>query len=304
MTNRPLLTLKPVSARKVRFENLTAFNPKMKQLGLSEVCFYSPLGPAACNPQPAKGAEASCRETIGLMWTGGKNSVAHDVYVGESEDTLTFLGRVKGEPKVDVSGLSAGADYVWRIDEVAKDGSVEKGPAWSFHVRGRQVAHWNLDAAADDESGQFSGTVQGEPTWQTGHTGQAMQLDGENDYIEIPALNLNTDAMTICAWINTSEKISNISGVVFSRAGQTVAGINISEANLRYHWNDVPGTYSWDSGLTVPEGRWVFVALTVQPQKGTLYLYDTDELKSAENNISHTIEEFDGPLCIGRDPYE
>ena len=43
------------------------------------------------------------------------------------------------------------------------------------------------------------------------------------------------------------------------------------------------------------------MALTIKPENGTLYLYDGNAMKSAENHIVHTVEEFDGPLCIGRD---
>jgi hypothetical protein len=295
-----VLTFDPVSAEKVRFANLTAFNPKMKQAGLSEICFYEPLGPAACSPEPAEGAQVSCLDVVPLTWTAGRNAVAHDVYIGDM-DQLMPLGRIKGQPRVKISGLSPRVDYVWRIDEVAKDGTIEEGPLWSFSVRGSQIGYWKLDNTAEDALGNFAGAIRGEPVWQEGHTNQAIQLDGRNDYVEIPALNLNTATLTICAWINAPAQNAQIPGVVLCRTGQTVAGINLEGTNLRYHWNDLSSTWNWNSGLTVPTDRWVFVALTIKPENGTLYLYDGNAMKSAENHIVHTVEEFDGPLCIGRD---
>ncbi|MCF7668227.1 MAG: LamG domain-containing protein [Verrucomicrobia bacterium] len=302
-----IVTFDPVSAEKIRFENMTAFNADTAQLGLSEVSLHEPLGAAACNPVPADDSQISYSDNITLMWTAGSGAVAHDVYIGEDEDALKLLGRVKGKPRITTAGLAPGKEYVWRIDEISEDESIEQGAVWSLRVRRQQIAHWKLDGTPVDEQGEFDGAVQGAPSWQAGRIGQAVQLDGEDDYIETPALGLNTDTLTICAWINArqqegiQQQDARTCGIVFCRTDQTVAGINLEGDNLRYHWNDMVQTYSWNPGLMVPRERWVFVALTVQPKKGTLYLYDGDVLKSAANNTIHPPEEFDGALWIGAD---
>lgn len=296
-----IIRFKPVKAEKIRFDKMTPFYTKVGYMGLSEVRFYGPLGPKACNPEPADKYEIAPRDPQTLRWTAGKDALVHDVYLGQDEASLKLLGRVKGDPLVKIGGLSPGNEYVWRIDEVAKDGSVEAGPVWLFNVHGQQVAHWKLDQDAEDAVGQCAGTIQGGPMWQAGQNGQAIQLDGQDDFVEIPALNLNTNTITICAWVNADAGIAQIPGIVLCRSGQTVAGINLDGNTLRYHWNDLRETWGWDSGLVIPENRWAFVALTVQPERGTLYLYDEGTLQSAQNTIFHGIEEFDGPLCIGRD---
>ncbi len=300
-----LLTFEAVPAAKVRFENLTGFNSELKQVGLSEITFHQPLGPAACNPEPADNSVVSYLDTLRLSWMAGRGAVVHDVYVGESEEQLQLLGRVKGVPEVTVSGLAVDKDYYWRIDEVGKDGVVEPGEVWSFKLQGRQVAHWKLDETAEDAFGQFSGTIHGQPAWETRNDGQAVRLNGRDAYIEIPAMHLNTNTLTVCAWLNAPAQDATIPGVVFCRTAndKTCAGINLLGDRLRYHWNGLAETYNWNSGLTIPQDRWVFAALAIQPQKATLYLYDPDtgELQIAENPIVHTAEEFDGPLCIGKD---
>ncbi|MEN8127514.1 MAG: LamG domain-containing protein [Planctomycetota bacterium] len=299
-----VITLKPVLAEKVRFENLTTFDPKSKKVGLSGVRFHGPLGPAACNPEPRDGLQVPYGEAVPLAWTAGKNTLVHDVYVGENEEMLQLLGRVKGLPEVMVSGLSRGSSYVWRVDEVAVDGAVEKGSLWSFTTKaGSLVGHWPLDGTAEDLVGLRDGTAVNDAAWEDGHDGKALKLDGEDDFVEIPALNLNTDMMTLCAWIKPEIQNAQIPGIVFCRSGNTVAGINLLGDRLRYHWNDSERTWGWDSGLNVPmDGTWVFVALTVQPNNGTLYFYKDGESESSENHILHRMEEFDGPLDLGRDP--
>ena len=299
-----IITFKPVIAEKVRFDSLAAFNTELKQVGLSEVRFNEPLGPNACNPDPGQDAYVRGTNGVELEWTAGKDSVVHDVYVGEAEGKLALLGRVKGQPKVTIDGLAAENRYQWRIDEVTKDGTVTAGPVWSFRVGGHEVAYWKLDGNAKDSLGEFDGTVKGEPIWQEGHDGQAIVLDGVKDYVEIPAMNLNTRELTICAWINLDEFIYVSEGIAFYRSGHTVAGLNIKNEVIRYHWNDLDETWGFDSGLTVPKGRWVFAAVSVMPEAATLYLYDEGKMLTAVNNISHGVEEFDGTGCIGWDPHE
>lgn len=298
-----VIEFKPVLAEKIRFGNLTTFDPKGKQVGLSEVRFHGPLGPAACNPEPRDGLQVSYCEVMPLAWTAGRNALLHDIYVGKNEETLQFLGRVKGLPEVTVSGFSQGSPYIWRVDEVAKNGAVEKGQPWSFTTKaGSLVGHWPLNGTAKDLVGLRDGVIVNDAAWQDGHDGKALKLDGEDDYVEIPALNLNTDTMTICAWIKPDSQNAQIPGIVFCRSDNTVAGINLLGDRLRYHWNDSARTYNWDSGFRVPmDGTWLFVAMTVQPDKGTLYFQKDGELESSENRIPHRMEEFDGPFDLGRD---
>lgn len=298
-----VLRFTPVKAGKIRFEKMTAFNPKAAQVGLSEVVFHGPLGPAAFNPEPRDGAQVPVRDPLRLTWTAGKDAVAHDVYAAVDDLPPVRLGRIKGTPQVELAGLQPGQRCCWRIDEVTKDAAVTEGPTWSFKASGSRVGYWPLDGDVNDAAGRHNGTFAGEPTWQEGHARQALTFNGASEAVEIPALNLNTDSMTICAWVQAQTQPSEISGIVFSRAGQTVAGLNLEGDRLRYHWNDDSRTWEWDSGLTVPtDGTWVFVALTVEPQRGTLYICRDGQWTAAVNPIRHTTEEFDGPICLGCDP--
>ncbi|MCK4997957.1 MAG: LamG domain-containing protein, partial [Anaerohalosphaera sp.] len=238
-----------------------------------------------------------------LSWTAGRDAAAHDVYVGESKETLQLLGRIKGMPEATVSGLSAGEKYLWRVDEVTKDGVVETGGLSSFTTSGSLVGYWSLDETADDLAGTRNGAVIGKAKWEDGHKGKAIKLNGKDDFVEIPALNMKTDSMTICAWVRADQQNAQIPGIVFCRADKTVAGINLLGSRLRYHWNRTNKNYDWESGFSMPmDGSWVFVALTVQPHKGVLYLARDGKLEHSEHRIPHQIEVFDGPLNLGRDP--
>jgi hypothetical protein len=115
--------------------------------------------------------------------------------------------------------------------------------------------------------------------------------------------------VTITAWIKRDGvQAQTYTGIVFSRDGSTTAGLNFGMGpggwgdinhELSYTWNDRPATWDWHSGLIVPDGEWVFVALVVEPTKATMYLNDA----SATNVLNHDIEEFDGVTRIGHDAY-
>jgi len=179
------------------------------------------------------------------------------------------------------------------------------------------LAYWRLNETSGttvtDYVGAHNGTTVGSLT--LGQAGprpiafpafaannNAFVFNGSGSRVEVPALNLNSNTVTMSAWIKRNGTQGSFAGIVFSRAGSTVAGLTFGNSNeLRYTWNDSGSTYNWNSGLTPPDGVWTFVALVVEPSKATIYMNPGTGLVSATNAISHSIEEFDGKLCIGQD---
>jgi len=124
--------------------------------------------------------------------------------------------------------------------------------------------------------------------------GHSMYFDGKKGAVELPELNLDTNTITVTAWIKCDGPQSGWNGIFFCRGGQTVAGLGLGARNeLRYHWNG--GKWSWDSKLVVPDKQWVFVALVVEPDRAVLWL----DGKHAVHRTNHAPEEFDAPACIG-----
>lgn len=133
-------------------------------------------------------------------------------------------------------------------------------------------------------------------------TNNAVQFSTASQRIEVPALNLNSNTVTMTGWIKRSGTQASFAGIFFSRTTNTVAGLTFGNANeLRYTWNNSAGTYNWNSGLTPPDGVWTFVALVIEPTKATIYMDPGTGLVSATNSVAHAAEEFDGTLCFGQD---
>ncbi len=131
----------------------------------------------------------------------------------------------------------------------------------------------------------------------SGQFGNAVTLDGDDDSIRLYDLNLNSDTVTLSAWIKRpAESQASYACIIFNDAG-----LNFGTANeLRYHWNNT--NWTWNSGLIPPADQWVFVALVIEPTQATIYMHDGTSLQSASNIKAHTAEEFTGTTGIGANP--
>ena len=185
-------------------------------------------------------------------------------------------------------------------------------------VRWKPVGWWKFDegggtvaANRGKMSGKGDGTLNNmdEGDWVSGVSGTALEFDGSND-VTVPAIGLNSNTVTISAQVKRDGEQSAYAGIVYSRDGDTTAGIGLGstgepnwQANqeLYYGWNDAEETWKFHSGLIVPEGKWVFVALVLEAEKATLYLGCDGKLSSATNDVEHSKEEFNGVTHIGND---
>jgi hypothetical protein len=127
-------------------------------------------------------------------------------------------------------------------------------------------------------------------------------------YVTAPALNLNTNTLTITCWVYPNADITGYSGIVFSRASSPPKGLNYiglgtSRFNMiGYTWNqNSVYTYGWPSGLITPPGQWSFVALTIAPTQAVMYVGTGGVLQAATNAIAHDVEAFNGITCFGAD---
>jgi hypothetical protein len=173
----------------------------------------------------------------------------------------------------------------------------------------------NGAAVAIDSLGSRNGTISASvtpgvggpqyplfPGFETNNT--AVQFNHTTgSYLTMPAMNLNTNTVTITGWINPNGVQAGWTGIAFCRGGSTVAGLSFGPGtvpnDLRYSWNNS----RWDvnTGLAVPTNQWSFLALVVTPTNATIYLGTNGVLSSFTDNTSLPNQGFDAPLLIGFD---
>jgi hypothetical protein len=128
---------------------------------------------------------------------------------------------------------------------------------------GNLAVHYEFEGTTNDSSGNgLHGTVMGNPVFVAGKVGQAISLDGFNDFVEITGYKgiLGPNAVTVTAWVNTANTgTSAIIGWGPNVDGQRF-GFRINDSRLRTEHQG--GNVQGDS--YVADGRWHHVAVTVQ----------------------------------------
>lgn len=274
-------------------------------------------GGIADGPSPRNLDNQAPRHPV-LTWDPGLTVDRHDVYFGTDPVALaiadpadpSYRGRHGAAALHPLPELGGGSSHAWAVDTVFTDGSIARGAVWQFTTRTGGYdeslrAYYRFDVpdisgvSVVDASGSPAspGTLQGGPLQITGQVGGAIDLDGVNDRMQAGALQLASNTVTFSAWIRRDGPQTGTNGIIFCRAGSTVAGLNLgSHHELRYHWDGTQ--WGWDSGLEVPDGEWCHVALVVEPDRATIYRNGTPAIHPA----SHPPEAFDGALIVGQDP--
>lgn len=143
-----------------------------------------------------------------------------------------------------------------------------------------------------------NGTLTNGPTFSAANGGSIV-FDGADDFVQCTG-SIVTSAATFLVWIYRNGNQGQWDGVLFSR-GTNVTGLNIYTANqLGYTWNDASNTYSWDSGLTVPNLEWSLCAVSVSSTFATAYLCQRNGITSALRSVSHASTTLDD-IKIGQD---
>ena len=190
--------------------------------------------------------------------------------------------------------------YYWRFNET--NGS---GLAYEYYNR--------LDATYGTSSTNGLAGVPNPPFYgfETNNAGVAMNTTATAagaGYVTAPALNLNTNTISIVAWLYPFAHVTNGAGVVFSRGSTYTVGLGylggtrILPDEIGYTWNqNNANTYNWPSRLFTAPGQWSFVVLTIAPTQAVLYVGTNGILKSSTNALAHDVELWDGPTAVGAD---
>ena len=126
----------------------------------------------------------------------------------------------------------------------------------------------------------------------TGKFGNAVNLNGVDEHVEVTGVTLDSNTVTMTAWVRQGATQNDWAGIIFDNTGHP-GGLVIGENNeLRYFWDGPGNKWTWDSGLVPPTNTWTFVALVIEPTKATMYMNDGTGFQSAVNSGDHYVEDF------------
>ena len=144
-----------------------------------------------------------------------------------------------------------------------------------------------------------NGTLTGGPTY-TSADGGAIVFDGTNDFVQCTG-SITATAATFVSWIRRNGAQDDFDGIIYSRSANAT-GISFygTTNKISYTWNNAVDTYSWDSGLTIPDLTWCMIAVSVTSTSATAYLCQSSGITSATNTVNHTSTTLDD-IKIGQD---
>lgn len=245
-------------------------------------------------PVPAN-ATAVNQETLKtLAWTGGYKAKTHRVYGGGEELNLTLLGEVSEVTEIELPERDTTAPFYWRVDAIDPAGTVHTGALWHF-LPGKLAGRWTFDetsgpTAHDVSEAENHGTLRGDATFKPGAgiLGGALSLDGAGDGMKADDLSLQAHTITMTAWIKGHHTSDWADLVHFNNAFWSAGLYCCKSHHLHYGWYCDSLNSAGIAGPTIPKDEWAFVAVVVDYDQATLYVYTRAKgLKSKANKVTH-----------------
>ena len=151
------------------------------------------------------------------------------------------------------------------------------------------VSYWELDEGTGtttaDSDASRTGTLQNGATWTTGRDGTAVNMDGVDDYISLPQIEVTGSAITLSAWVKNSSFPTGVNQRFISKAIDSTEGrtywmlsqTNDGENRLRFRLRaDRVTTTLIASTGTLPLNTWYHAAATYDGSTMRLYLNGTE----------------------------
>ena len=180
------------------------------------------------------------------------------------------------------------------------DGGIVTTNLSMFLDAGNASSYPGSGTAWTDLSGNSrNGTLTNGPTY-TSADGGSIVFDGTNDFVQCSG-SITATAATFVTWIRRNGTQDAYDGILYSRSAATTGISFFGTTNkISYTWNDAVNTWSWDSGLTIPDLTWCMIAVSVTSTAATAYLCQSSGITSATNTVNHTSTTLDD-IKIGQD---
>ncbi len=219
--------------------------------------------PSAVEQQPYTGS-------IAADATGGSGARTFTKMSGPAWLAVARDGGLSGVPNFEDAGVN---NFSVRVTDAngALHATMLQIPVAEA---GGIVAHYGLDGTANTVVGTAHGTPSGAPAYTTGHNGFAIDLDGVDDFVTLPAGVASSDEITIAAWVNWDGgnawqrvfDFGNGNGEYFFLTPKSSAN------TLRFGILNAGTAEQQLNAALLPTGAWTHVAVTLGAGTGRLYV--------------------------------
>lgn len=287
----------------------TAIHPsQVDWFGLGSLTFARDAGPSVA---PSGLAAQWSKNRVTLSWWGSANATGYEVKrAGAASGPYATLGTVTGRDLTFADTTAQnGATYHYLVTALTPSGNLDSAP---LRVARELVTRYTFEGVANDVAGTRHATLQGgstAPGYTTGFGGgQALNLNGANQYAQLPAGSANHQDLTIATWVYWNggaawQRIFDFGSEIEKNLFLTPS----AGSNLRFSITSTRGAEAGTlNGPVLATGQWVHVAVTLNGPLGTLFVNG----KPVDTQVIDSLDPLFGqPFCyLGRsqwnaDPY-
>jgi len=248
---------------------------------------YTPTESGSYQVQVTSGI-CSISSTPTTIYTCGRNADGRMTALGSSTTLVSANGAINSGKGVDSRGMIL-------IKPLGPTGTNPITNGLVLYLDATRTASYSGTGTTwNDISGQNNtATLVGNPALSSN---PASFTFSTNTYASTAKSDIAMSSATFIAWVNPSQIQTGLTGIIFNRSGNfgstaPATGLDFSNNNaIGYHWNDLPASYNWNSGITVPINTWSLIALTITSSTATVYLFNASSPlgSSAVNTLTHT----------------
>jgi hypothetical protein len=211
--------------------------------------------------------------------------------------TLTVLAVPPLSGVYSTNVLALGPVAYWPLNENALDPGTGGTPVYDASANQHDGVYgalalngWPGDAIFGPQP------ADGYPQFVLGQGALEPTAATSNTWAIVPALNLNTNTVTITMWLKPNGPQGDYTGLLIDRNVGTKAGVSYTVGQrLGYTWNnDESGTWSYQTGPIIPTNLWSFVALVVTPTNASFYVINTNGTTSTTYTYTHNSMSWSG----------
>jgi len=169
------------------------------------------------------------------------------------------------------------------------------------------IAYWKFDNSLSDETGNNSGTFQGGTTaYTTGHSEQAIKLNGNNQYVDA-GNNASTSiagGLTITAWINPDSFGQGGYGRIVDKGSDAVTpatgySLFVDGSSNRLAYVVYGGSVVNSNPNTIATGQWQHAALAYDETLQTVTFYVNGLQEGSSTYAQNPADSYAYNLVIG-----
>ena len=266
-------------SRTVYFVNKNRNVPKPGQMGKINITATS-WNKVNMDWSPASYSSCPGSKLKYLVYLSMRNDIDTPELAFKNGQLKTIL---KGKTSCTIENLYPGEKLWFNVIAVSTDGSRNSYQMASIKMPVNtsppfaEYTFTNPENPGEDSANKFNATNHGvKLVRDMERYSTVAEFDGKKAFMSIPPLNMNSNHVTISAWLKIPAKQKAYSGIIFSR--RETAGLWFgSSASLGYRW---PGgcPYNWQTSLKPPVNQWFQIILVISPDKATVYMRKNGKL--------------------------